>query len=97
MDLLIKRITVEVVKDRSKQYRQTDYKALERQDGLCKWDKNGGRSDVILGIILGEIKQKFWLQMGPNLQSSTCSQVFRFPHTLKCVPLGKMNISFSPT
>lgn len=43
---------------RSKQNRQTDYKALEGQDELCKGNKSGERSEVTSSPISGEIKQK---------------------------------------
>lgn len=49
---------MEVVKSRSKQNGQTDYKALEGQDELCKGNKSGGRSEVTPSLFSGEIKQK---------------------------------------
>lgn len=49
---------MEVVKSRSKQNGQTDYKALEGHDELCKGNKSGGRSEVTPSLISGEIKQK---------------------------------------
>lgn len=49
---------MDVVKGRSKQNGQTDYKALEGQDELCKGNKSGGRSEVTSSPISGEIKQK---------------------------------------